>query len=221
MNSLLDLLGRFCISAIFLFSGINKIFHYNGTVQWMEGFGIPGLLLIPAIIIEIIFPILIIIGYQTRLASGILIVLAAAYIIQIELKRKEEEGKLSVYIKEKIVGKKLSLIEIIISIATGFLIGFKLVEGVLNYGDLVDNPQAFVLSSRGNFFGGLIFAFLSYYNKKKENKKQELVKPKMIKEEIHPYDLVGNITIIAAVSGIIGAKIFHNFCKTKEETRLP
>ena len=32
----------------------------------------------------------------------------------------------------------------------------------------------------------------------------------MIKEEIHPYDLVGNITIIAAISGIIGAKIFHN-----------
>ena len=51
---------------------------------------------------------------------------------------------------------------------------------------------------------------LQIYNKKKENKKQELVKPKMIKEEIHPYDLVGNITIIAAISGIIGAKIFHN-----------
>ena len=95
-------------------------------------------------------------------------------------------------------------------IRDSFLIGFKLVEGVLHYGDLVDNPQAFVLSTRGSFFGGLIFAFLSYYNKKKENKKQELVKPKMIKEEIHPYDLVGNITIIAAISGIIGAKIFHN-----------
>ena len=80
----------------------------------------------------------------------------------------------------------------------------------MNYGDLVDNPQAFVLSTRGSFFGGLIFAFISYYSKKKENKKQELVKPKMIKEEIHPYDLVGNITIIAAISGIIGAKIFHN-----------
>ena len=135
--------------------------------------------------------------------------LAAAYIIQIELRRKEEEGKLSVYISEKIVGKKLSLIEIIISVASGFLIGYKLVEGVLNYGDLVKNPQEFVLSIKGNFFGGLIFAFLSYYSKYKENKKQILVKPKMIKEEIHPYDLVGNITIIAAISGIVGAKIFH------------
>ena len=73
MKSLLDLLGRICISAIFLFSGINKVFHYNSTVQWMEGFGIPELLLIPTIMIEIIFPILIIIGYQTRLAAGILI----------------------------------------------------------------------------------------------------------------------------------------------------
>ena len=27
---------------------------------------------------------------------------------------------------------------------------------------------------------------------------------------VHPYQLVGNITMIAAVSGIVGAKIFHN-----------
>ena len=65
--------------------------------------------------------------------------LAAAYIIQIELRRKEEEGKLSVYIKEKIVGKKLSLIEIIISIATGFLIGFKLVMLILEIGSLLQS----------------------------------------------------------------------------------
>ena len=56
----------------------------------------------------------------------------------------------------------------------------------------------------------MIFAVLSLYNKNKENKKQVLEKPKTIEKEIHPYELVGNITIIAAISGIIGAKIFHN-----------
>ena len=86
MISLLDLLGRIFISSVFLFSGINKIFQYGGTVQWMEGFGLPGILLIPAIIIEIILPILIIIGYQTKLAAGglILFCLSTAFIFHFD-----------------------------------------------------------------------------------------------------------------------------------------
>jgi putative oxidoreductase len=72
MTNLFDLIGRILISSLFLFSGYNKIFNYNVTVNWMEGFGIPGILLGPAIALEIILPILIIIGYQTRIASLIL-----------------------------------------------------------------------------------------------------------------------------------------------------
>ena len=70
MANFFDLIGRIMISAIFLFSGINKIFNYDGTVGWMEGFGIPGFLLIPAITIEILFPLMIIVGYKTRIAAG-------------------------------------------------------------------------------------------------------------------------------------------------------
>ena len=39
---------------------------------WMEGFGIPGFLIFPAIAIEIILPVLVIVGYQARIAAGIL-----------------------------------------------------------------------------------------------------------------------------------------------------
>ena len=86
MTSLLDLLGRIFISSVFLFSGINKIFQYEGTVKWMEGFGLPGILLIPAIIIEIILPILIIVGYKTKLAAGglILFCLSTAFIFHFD-----------------------------------------------------------------------------------------------------------------------------------------
>ena len=72
MIKIFDLIGRFLISGIFLLSGFNKIVNYNGTIGWMESFGIPGLLLIPAIILEILAPILIIIGYQTRIAAAAL-----------------------------------------------------------------------------------------------------------------------------------------------------
>ena len=72
MTNILDLIGRVFISGVFLLSGFSKIGNYDGTVGWMESFGLPGFLLIPAIILEILAPLLIIIGYQTRIAAGAL-----------------------------------------------------------------------------------------------------------------------------------------------------
>ena len=72
MTNLLDLIGRILISVLFLLNGIFKISNYDGTIDWMESFGMPGILLIPAIILEIAGPVLIIIGYKTKLAAGFL-----------------------------------------------------------------------------------------------------------------------------------------------------
>ena len=69
---ILELIGRIFISLIFLIAGVGKIFNYEGTIVYMENFGIPGYLLIPAIIIEILLPLLVIIGYKTKLAAIIL-----------------------------------------------------------------------------------------------------------------------------------------------------
>lgn len=69
MINFLDLLGRIFISSVFFLSGYNKIFNFDATVIWMEGFGIPGLLLWPAIVLEILLPIFIIIGYRTQLSA--------------------------------------------------------------------------------------------------------------------------------------------------------
>tara|TARA_Y100000590_G_scaffold250211_1_gene281087 strand:+ start:2259 stop:2630 length:372 start_codon:yes stop_codon:yes gene_type:complete len=69
---ILELFGRIFISLLFLLAGIGKIFNFEGTISYMENFGVPGYLLVPAIIVEILFPILIIIGYQTKMAAMIL-----------------------------------------------------------------------------------------------------------------------------------------------------
>ena len=78
MAKILDLIGRIFISTIFLLSGFNKIGNYEETVGWMETFGLPSFLLIPAIILEIIAPILIIIGYQTKIAAAALSIFCIA-----------------------------------------------------------------------------------------------------------------------------------------------
>ena len=72
MINLIDLTGRILISAIFLISAYNKIFSIDGSISWMEGFGVPGFLLYPAILLEIILPFCIIIGYQARIAASLL-----------------------------------------------------------------------------------------------------------------------------------------------------
>ena len=68
----IEVLGRIFLSAIFLISGVGKIFNYEETIQYMENFNVSGNLIIPAIIVEILFPILLIIGYQTRFSALVL-----------------------------------------------------------------------------------------------------------------------------------------------------
>ena len=68
----IEVLGRIFLSAIFLINGVGKIFNYEETIQYMENFNVSGNLIVPAIIIEILFPILLIIGYQTRFSALVL-----------------------------------------------------------------------------------------------------------------------------------------------------
>ena len=72
MTNILDLIGRIFISLVFLLSGFNKIGNYEGTVGWMESLGMPGIFLIPAIILEVGAPILIIIGYKVKISAALL-----------------------------------------------------------------------------------------------------------------------------------------------------
>ena len=69
---MIELLGRIFLSVLFLSEGIGKIFNYESAIEYMENFNVPGYLLTPAIIIDILFPILLIIGYRTKLSALVL-----------------------------------------------------------------------------------------------------------------------------------------------------
>src|SRR5690554_3471235 len=144
---------------------------------------------------------------------GFLVALAfltGAYLFAKELKRKEKIGWLKAITVKTTIGKKASTTELISNGFFGFIIGYKLLEAVLNYGALVENPQIFVFSLRGNFLGGLIVAAIMAYLKYRESEKKRLPKPKVITEKVRPHEMVGNMTMIAAIAGILGSKLFHN-----------
>ena len=136
--------------------------------------------------------------------------LGANYIFTIELKRKEALGLMSPVTVNKMIGEKLKPMELFTNGIIGFLLGYKGVHAFFNYEDLVANPQEFLFSAAGSTVGGLIIAAVSVYFKYRDGKKQELPQPKEVQETIHPHQYVGNMTLIAAIGGILGAKLFHN-----------
>ena len=92
MVNVVDLIGRLFISALFLISAFNKVFNLEGSMGWMEGFGVPGFFIFPAIAIEMILPVLVIVGYQARIAAGVLAIfcLATAFIFHFEFSNQSQ-----------------------------------------------------------------------------------------------------------------------------------
>jgi prolipoprotein diacylglyceryltransferase len=134
----------------------------------------------------------------------------AAYTLKLELLRKEKSGLLNCHIVTTVQGKPASIIEILSSAVTGFIIGFKLVFILFNYSEFVNDTQGVLLSSKGNAIGGLIVAASMAYVRYREGEKNKLPEVKVVQENIWPHQMVMNITFTAAISGIIGAKLFHN-----------
>lgn len=136
--------------------------------------------------------------------------LVAAYVWTKELKRKEKEGLLSARANKILKGQKATITELITSGIIGFLLGYKLIFIAFNFSAFTENTQGFILSTEGNFVGGLVCAALSAYLKYREKEKEKLETPVWTEEPMHPYQHVGNLTLIAAFTGLLGAKIFHN-----------
>ncbi|MCC6690324.1 MAG: prolipoprotein diacylglyceryl transferase [Bacteroidia bacterium] len=136
--------------------------------------------------------------------------LLCSYIFSIELKRKENEGLLQALETKTLNGKKPSQFDYITSIIIGFIIGYKFLDIVFNFNHFLENTQAFILSTQGNILGGLLFAAVFFYLKYNEAQKLKGTEPAIESVIIHPYQHVGNMTTIAAIAGLLGAKIFHN-----------
>ena len=66
---IVEFIGRLLLSALFLIEGFGKISMQENVIMYMEDYGVPGILFVPATVLEILFPLLLIVGYKTRLAA--------------------------------------------------------------------------------------------------------------------------------------------------------
>jgi phosphatidylglycerol:prolipoprotein diacylglycerol transferase len=135
--------------------------------------------------------------------------MAAYWAFAKEFDRKEKLGVIHSFKKTVTIGQPATVNELIGNGIFGFILGYKIIDAVLNYHLLLDNPQEFLLSARGNWLGGIIgaaaFAYWAYY----ESDKQKLAQPKTEEVTAHPHELMGSILLWAAVFGFAGAKLFN------------
>ena len=105
---IIEVLGRILLSSLFLIEGVRKFFFQEENIMYMEDYGEPEILFFPSIILEILFPILLIIGYKTRISASImaLFTLTVALIFHTNF---DNQMELIIFLKD-------------IAIAGGFLI---------------------------------------------------------------------------------------------------
>tara|TARA_Y100001970_G_scaffold109698_1_gene137003 strand:- start:828 stop:1211 length:384 start_codon:yes stop_codon:yes gene_type:complete len=69
---IIEFIGRGLLSSLFLIEGFGKISMQENVIIYMEDYGIPGLLFGPALILEILFPLFLIVGYKVKWAASIM-----------------------------------------------------------------------------------------------------------------------------------------------------
>lgn len=135
----------------------------------------------------------------------------SAIVLAAELKRKSSEGLLHPKEMQVMVGQPATAGELLLNFLLGFLLGFKIIALFIMDSSATEDPQAFIFSTIGSWPAGillgLIFAGLKWY----EKNKQKLPKPEKRTIRIWPQDRVGEITILALVFGLLGAKLFDIF----------
>lgn len=147
-------------------------------------------------------------SYGTLLALAFL---GAYLILRLEMKRKEKDGVFPSSKKKVTKGKPASALEILVSALLSGLIGLKLTGIIFDYSTFTEDVPGYIISLQGSWIGAFLFALVSGLYTWWSKKKEQLPEPKIVEETVHPHQLSGNILLIAAIAGIVGAKIFHQF----------
>lgn len=134
--------------------------------------------------------------------------LGAAYVLSRELKRREKLGWLLGYEESYWIGKPLTSSELLFNGLIGFVLGYKLFPAFSHWSAFSMAPQSFLMNLDGNWAAGLalggVFALWNYLAKKRKTLKEPILK----KVLVMPHQRVGDFTVIAAIAGLIGAKLF-------------
>lgn len=135
----------------------------------------------------------------------VLAVLTASRLLYLELRRKSSEGLFKPVHTTIREGGPANIMTLLSASFWGFLAGFKLVYIITHFTDFQSDAGAVLLSLKGNWWAGLACAFLNTGYVYLAGQRS---KPLSRNVDVFPHDRISEITMIAALSGLVGAKIF-------------
>jgi prolipoprotein diacylglyceryltransferase len=137
---------------------------------------------------------------------------AASALLRRELQRKEKDGVLPTTEKTVWVGKPEGPLAWVSGGLLGFVLGWKVLWLLVNASDLFQGggpPQQHLFSGAGYPLLGVLVGVVMGWLRWKEDVKQLLETPEQKTVTVHPWERTGNVTLYAAVGGVVGAKLFH------------
>lgn len=136
--------------------------------------------------------------------------LISGYVLYKGLQYYEQIGKIKTITITKNVRNDFFM-EHFFNVIIYALLGYKILYIAQHWNEFLNDSQAFLLSKEGSILGLIIGLAVSSYYFVMNFKKLPPSEKSIVTIEQKPAQLTVNFIMIAAIAGIIGAKLFHNF----------
>ena len=132
--------------------------------------------------------------------------IVAARLLKSELARREKLGQFTPERVTVVPGSGVTVWDYIFNGFFGFVLGYKIPYAIANVEAWKRDPGSVLLSADGWWASGLLVSviFVAYY----VYLARKPVEGEPYEKDIYPKDRVGPITMLAAIGGIFGAKLF-------------
>lgn len=147
--------------------------------------------------------------------------LLSAMVFGIELRRKAREGMCQPQVVPVTDGLPATLGEILSNALAGLIILGKGVYAYQHYPTFRQDPASVILSAKMHWLAGLlgaaVLAGITWWDGERRRKK----KPVTVERKIYPHDRLSEMTVMAAIGGIVGAKLFDVFDNWQDFVKDP
>lgn len=137
--------------------------------------------------------------------------IVSAVVFHVELKRKAREGFYKPTPVSVTIGLPASIGELLSNAAVGLILGGKGAYAVQHYDQFRHDPASIILSSKMDWVGAIVGAIVLFGITYWDGRRRKLDKPETKTLSLYPHDRISEMTVAAAIGGILGAKIFDLF----------
>lgn len=137
--------------------------------------------------------------------------LVSALVFNIELRRKAKEGFYQPIMIKITEGLPASRGEIISNAFAGLVLAGKGLYAYQHYGEFRQDPASIILSAKIHWIAGIIGAAILGGLTWWDGQRRRLSPPVELVKPIFPHDRLSEMTVVAAIGGILGAKVFDLF----------